>query len=140
MAVDQIIVLLDVDGPVDLHAVRDRVPGPVGDRAEFRLTDLGWDRVPRAQIHWPSLGSAIRRLGDRVAASLPADGRRAVIYVAGLAPLPVFVALGSRLDPRRAEVHAINQRKNEPGVWDVVSLMGSADGERLLRFPDNVLP
>lgn len=119
----QMVVLLDVDAPVDVNAVTAHIPHERRERKEFRLTDHGYNRaeaaLARDQLDWVGILAAMASLVRALEAQRPRDGEVVEIYVSGLAPLSVFFACGTLLDSRTSRVTTINQRRNEQ-TWDVL--------------------
>ncbi len=126
---DQIILLLDVDAAADESGVLQRVPHERRHRHVLRLTDFGYERrpgVPRDRLDWDSLAAAILSLAERARTLLPTDGAPPQVYVGGFAPLSVFFAIGTYLDTRLMQVVSVQQRRNQPGTWDVLDLCATA--------------
>lgn len=128
----QILLVLEVDGHIDVNRVVAHLGGaPVPARQVLRLSDFGFHRpqgfTPRDQLDWAALASGLyaltTELRSRIDAARP-SGPVEVIVV-GLAPLAVFYAVGTHLDLRTEAVTVVNERRNEPGTWDVLRLTTS---------------
>lgn len=124
----QFVLLLDVDQQVNAEAVMQHVPHERDERHVLRLSDFSSSLQPgraRKDLDWAALTSCLSAMVDRIRSLWPND-RRVDVYVAGHAPLSLFFALGTQLDTRSARVMAIQQRRLEQGVWDVLELVPAA--------------
>ena len=135
------VVLLEVDGNVDEARVLALAEGPYRQRAILRLSDFGYRRppgfTPRDQLDWPALASALHALTSALRSRIDAasGAGRVEVYVAGLAPLAAFYALGTQLDLRTEDVIVANQRKQEPGTWDLLRLAPSPGASDFFADP-----
>lgn len=120
----QIVLLLDVDGPLSDDEVGYALPAERHSRVIVRATELGAPRIERrggvrAEADWGGLAEATARLGQRVR-ELRVDAERPFhLFVGGLAPLPLFFQLGLELSRWAERTTFVNRRA---GRWETFDL------------------
>lgn len=131
----QFLILLDVDKAVDADALSGLLPDQRSVRHVVTLMGHGLVRrpgVPRDQLDWRRITSALAGLDEELRALWPETGD-VEVFVAGFAPLSVFFALGVLLDPRGARVVGLQADRNAAGVWHRLPLVADASGGELLN-------
>lgn len=133
----ELLVILDADAQVSVDEFRHLLPNERRRHVELRLSQCGAPLPPkvlgkeRPAPDWDALCPAVHQLGARVLAEIEkAEADAAVhLYVAGRAPLPLFLQLGHEL-PRlvisRATTTLINPRRGGP--WEAYPLSNGPAG------------
>lgn len=120
----QLLLLLDIQSDFPDEPVQDQLSRERARRIVLRASREGAPSVRRqgsdvAAIDWDGLGHAIARLAARARAELR-EGERGQFFIAGHAPLPVFIHLGLELSAWAGRQTLLNQRKD--GSWDVIEV------------------
>ena len=98
----ELLVILDADAQVSVDELRHLLPNERRRHVELRLSQCGAPLPPkvlgkeRPAPNWDALCPAVHRLGARVLEEIAKAEADAVVhlYVAGRAPLPLFLQLG----------------------------------------------
>lgn len=119
MQPDQLIVLLDIEGNISEDDLMAALPSGRRHRTTIKATAHGAARIERiggvrGPVDWDGLANATSRIAELVRAAKPSD-RPLHVFVAGLAPLPMFFHLGFELSRWASDVTLLNSRD---GVWE----------------------
>ncbi len=136
----QSILILDALAPVKKEEIEHLLPG--GERRFHRLsTRLG--QAPGTfgpPFDWSAVGRALASLVGVVKEESALDGDAGVVvYVAGRAPLPLFVALGQMLNFAPAPVRIV-LNPHRGGPWDAYPMAGAVQTRTAPFFDASRLP
>lgn len=145
MGPHQILVVLDVAVVSDTEVLR-LLPDRRRDRTLLRLSEVS-HRKPdppggmKGPYDWGLLGSAVEKLAEKARNEFHAAGGDAVLYLAGRAPLPLFVQLGYALNKFIGDTRVLDDTRvlnpYRGGPWVEYSVEARASGEEP-RFFDRV--
>lgn len=124
----QVVLLLNVEGNMSPDVVKPLLPHERDERRIITYSETGAPAVKRrgpdaSPVDWAGVAEGVVQMvasanAERVKA------RSAVEYfIAGWAPLPVFVHLGFELGPWAGRQTVLNRRKDE--TWDAISSTGA---------------
>jgi hypothetical protein len=116
----QIVVLLDV-AMVGDDEVIPLLPKSYHARTILRLSEENHTKpiapgAMKGPYDWDALGRAIENLAEKALSKSAQAGGRAVLYVAGRAPLPLFVQLGFSLNKFSGETWVLNSHRGGPWI------------------------
>lgn len=121
-----IVILVEGREGVAEDDVRDQLPPERYERVFLRLSDYGAPTLPPTEvphdIDWMAFGRAVEDVADKVhALQREAKDKRTVVYIAGKAPLAVFVHLGYKFAKSIPHVKVLNQVRSA-GAWETYSI------------------
>lgn len=128
----QVVALLDIEDAITDDDVSLALPAERHDRRVIRATECGAARVERTagvrgHVDWDATAQATSRLAEQVRELRATADRPTVLFIGGLAPLPVFFHLGYELSRWSSDVVLINRRNDR---WERFELSCAAtDGE-----------
>jgi hypothetical protein len=124
----QVVLLLNVEGDMSPEVVKPLLPHERDERRIITYSETGGPAVKRrgpdaSPVDWAGVADGVAQMVSIANAERLKARSEVEYFVAGWAPLPVFVHLGFELGPWAGRQTVLNRRKDE--TWDAISSTGA---------------
>lgn len=128
----QILIIVDVYPGVSIDDLKQQLPVEREDRVVLRLSEFGAPQLlpppDTSPVDWLAIGRAIEQLAVRVHELQASTAAPTAVYVAGKAPLAVFVHLGYKFTKSIHRAVVLNQPPGTGG-WEQFTIESRSIGE-----------